>query len=88
MASRLSKFMIENHTFKFNSTNFWPNSKTVLSWAVSGVSSKFKAVVAYRVAELVETTAVKDCCWISTKENITDETTKSSYTIDWSINTQ
>lgn len=62
LASKLSKFIKENHPLKFSKIFLWSDSKTILYWLNSDLF-RFKQYVANRVGEIRELTDINSWRW-------------------------
>ena len=75
LGARLATSIRENHDLVVNSTYYWSDSKTVLSWVKSD-PRRYKQFVMYRIAEIQETTEISNWKYIPSKQNVADLGTK------------
>ncbi|CAG4935479.1 unnamed protein product [Colias eurytheme] len=75
MGSRLSHSIIEEHDIKPESTTYWTDSKTVLTWLKTGARS-YRPFVAHRIAAIEENSTLSDWRWVPTKLNVADDATR------------
>lgn len=80
IGSRYAQTIRQTLSIKIDKTHFWSDSTTVLGWLHS--RRKYKPFVAYRVAEIRETTDLRDWHYIPTQQNVADDATKSRKKID------
>ena len=82
LGTRLMTSVCAAQRLKINRRIFWSDSETVLSWLKSD-HKKYSPFVAHRVGEVLENSEVNEWRWIPTKENVADEATKWSKSINF-----
>ncbi|XP_055589878.1 uncharacterized protein LOC129742057 [Uranotaenia lowii] len=79
---RIQKSIMETHRLTIESTTFWSDSRTVLSWIRSD-SRRYRQYVACRVGEILSNTNAEDWRWVPTRENVADDATKWGRGLDF-----
>ncbi|XP_070137014.1 uncharacterized protein [Drosophila bipectinata] len=75
LGARLDHMVMSTRNLRIDKATYWSDSKTVLQWLTMDPRN-FHQFVMYRVAEILETTLVKQWRWISSKLNVADGATK------------
>lgn len=75
VGARLATSIIEAHKMEISEKFFWTDSRDVICWLRSD-HRRYSQFVAVRISELLESTAVNNWKWLSTKLNVADEGTK------------
>ncbi len=83
LGARLMLSISEAQRFTIDRRVFWSDSETALSWLKSD-HRKYSQFVAHRVGEILDNTDVNEWRWVPTKENIADEATKWSKSMNFS----
>ncbi|XP_065361898.1 uncharacterized protein LOC135955477 [Calliphora vicina] len=83
LGTRLKQNILSEHSLVPDKCVLWSDSKTVLKWIASN-HRRYKPYVAHRVAEILASTDVENWRWVSTKDNVADEATRSSNNVDFS----
>lgn len=76
LGSRMSRTILEEHDVKPESTTYWTDSRTVLTWLKTG-SRSYRPFVAHRIAAIEENTTLADWRWVPTKLNVADDATRN-----------
>lgn len=75
LATRLLNEIKDSHNLKISSICIWSDSQTVLQW-IRSEHRKYKPFVAYRVAEIAESTSTSWWRWCPTDLNVADDATR------------
>ncbi|XP_062541401.1 uncharacterized protein LOC134209429 [Armigeres subalbatus] len=81
IGTRLANSICEALSFKITDRFFWTDARNVLCWLRSD-HRQYSPYVGWRVSEILDSTAIKDWKWISSKDNVTDEATKWRRSVD------
>lgn len=78
LATRLCESIKKSHEgLRLKKIVFWSDSSTVINWIRSD-HRKYKPFVAHRIAEILDSTDVKNWRWIPTKLNVADDATRAT----------
>lgn len=83
IGTRLMQNILSERSLVPGKCVLWGDSKTVLKW-IANSHRWYKPYVAHRIAEFLATTKMNDCRWVSMRDNVADEATRSSNKIDFS----
>ncbi|XP_062538374.1 uncharacterized protein LOC134206663 [Armigeres subalbatus] len=81
IGTRLANSICEALSFKITDRFFWTDARNVLCWLRSD-HRQYSPYVGWRVSEILDSTAIKDWKWISSKDNVADEATKWRRSVD------
>ncbi|XP_062698444.1 uncharacterized protein LOC134284139 [Aedes albopictus] len=87
IGNRLAETVCKSLSIKVSRRFFWTDSKDVLCWLNSD-HRRYSQFVAFRVSEILEASDVKEWHWVPSKQNVADEGTKWSNTIDLSTSSR
>lgn len=83
LGTRLMQNILSEHALVPEKFILWGDSKTVLKWIASS-HRRYKPYVAHRIAEILTSTEIGNWRWVSTRDNVADDATRSSSSIDFS----
>lgn len=77
LGCRLAQNVMTHHSVSFSRVTFWTDSKTVWCWLNSD-HRIYKPFVAFRVAEILETSESGQWRWLPSNQNIADKATRQA----------
>ncbi|XP_055615074.1 uncharacterized protein LOC129761378 [Toxorhynchites rutilus septentrionalis] len=75
LGARLSRTVLESHSFKVDRVVYWIDASVVLSWIRSD-QRRYKQFVGFRIGEILSLTKLTDWRWVPTRLNVADQLTK------------
>ncbi|XP_037051788.1 uncharacterized protein LOC119085478 [Bradysia coprophila] len=82
LGTRLASSIVQSHDgLQIDKIIIWCDSRTVLAWINSDLR-RYSQFVAFRVAEILDSSHKIDWRWIPSNENVADEATKSKKSLD------
>ena len=84
LGTRSKQNILSEHSLVPEKCILWGNSTTVLKLIASS-HRRFESYVAHRIAEILASTEVTQWRWVPTKDNMTNEGTRSSENIDFKL---